>query len=188
MFAKIVRNFCNVITTYRNSQYFQKLTKKRQRSTFNNSVTSFHNSFNDTSLKSKLSQKSQNSFVKISRISRRNKSMINTKNVFIRFDLRFVSSRTSNYSSVINSFFRRAINDTFVDEIIHHEFIDSQFARNMTNFIVKQQRIIAIIVREFIQIISRERDDDDDDVKSFDSFDFFESSDQNDDNIDNNIK
>ena len=58
----------------------------------------------------------------------------------------------------------------------------------MIDFIVKQQRIIAIIVRETIQTISRERDDDDDNVESFNSFEFFESSDQNDDNIDNNIK
>ena len=57
----------------------------------------------------------------------------------------------------------------------------------MIDFIVKQQRIIAVIVRKVIQTISRERDDDDDDVESFDSFDFFESLDQN-DNIDSNIK
>ena len=114
--------------------------------------------------------------------------MINTKNAFIRFDLRFVSSQTSNYSSVINSFFRRVTNVTFADEIIYHEFIESQSTRNMIDFIMKQQRIIAIIVRKAIQTISRERDDDDDDVESFDSFDFFESSNQNDDNIDNNIK
>ena len=113
--------------------------------------------------------------------------MINTKNVFIRFDLRFVSSQTSNYSFVINSFFRRVTNVTFVDEIIYHEFIESQSTRNMIDFIVKQQRIIAIIVRKTIQIIFRERDDDDDNVESFNSFDFFESFDKN-DNIDSNIK
>ena len=47
----------------------------------------------------------------------------------------------------------------------------------MIDFIVKQQRIIAIIVREIIRTIFRERDDDDDNVESFDSFDFFESLD-----------
>ena len=113
--------------------------------------------------------------------------MINTKNVSIRFDLRFVSLQTSNYSFVTNSFSRRATSATFVDEIIHHEFIESQSTRNMIDFIVKQQRTIAIIVRETIQTISRERDGDDDDVESFDSFDSSESSNQN-DNTDNNIK
>ena len=58
----------------------------------------------------------------------------------------------------------------------------------MIDFTVKQQRIIAAIVREAIQTISRERDDDDDDAKSSDSSESLESSDQNDDNIDNNIK
>ena len=53
---------------------------------------------------------------------------------------------------------------------------------------MKQQRIIAIIVRKIIQTIFRERNDDDDNVESFDSFDFLELSNQNDDNIDNNIK
>ena len=113
--------------------------------------------------------------------------MINTKNVSIRFDLRFVSSQASSYSFVTNSSFRRVTNVTSADEIIHHEFIESQSARNMIDFIVKQQRIIAVIVRETIQTIFRERDDDDDDVESFDSFDFSKSSDQN-DNTDNNIK
>ena len=113
--------------------------------------------------------------------------MINTKNVFIRFDLRFVSSQTSSYSFVINSFFRRVTNVTFVDEIIHHEFIESQLTRNMIDFIVKQQRIIAIIVREIIQIIFRKRDDNYNNVESFNSFDFSKSSNQN-NNIDNNIK
>ena len=144
-------------------------------------MTFSHNS--NTSFKFEL-----NSFAKVSRISRRNKFITNTENVSIRFDLRFVSSQISSYSSVINSFFRRVTNVTFVDEIIHYEFIELQSARNMIDFIVKQQRIIAIIVRKTIQTIFRERDDDDDNVKSFDSFDFFESSNQNDDNIDNNIK
>ena len=58
----------------------------------------------------------------------------------------------------------------------------------MTDFTIKQQHTIVVIVREAIQTISRERDDDDDDVESFDSFDFSKSSNQNDDNIDNNIK
>ena len=58
----------------------------------------------------------------------------------------------------------------------------------MIDFIVKQQRIIAVIVRKAIQTISRERDDDDDDAESSDSSEFLESSNQNDDNIDNNIK
>ena len=57
----------------------------------------------------------------------------------------------------------------------------------MIDFIVKQQRIIAIIVRKVIQTISRERDDDNNDVESFDSFDSSESSNQN-DNTDSNIK
>ena len=114
--------------------------------------------------------------------------MINIENVFIRFDLRSISSQVSSYSFVINSFFRRVINVTFADEIIHHEFIESQSASNMIDFIVKQQRIIATIVRETIQIIFRERDDDDDDVKSFDSFDFSKLSNLNDDNNNNNIK
>ena len=112
--------------------------------------------------------------------------MTSTENTPIRLDLD--SSQASSYSSMINSSSRRAINDTSVDEIIHHESIESQSARNMIDFIVKQQRTIAIIVREAIQTISRERDDDDDDVESFDSFDFSKSSNQNDDNIDNNIK
>ena len=86
-----------------------------------------------------------------------------------------------------NSFSRRTTNVTSVDEIIHHESIESQSTRNMIDFTVKQQRIIAIIVRETIQTISRERDDDNDDVESFDSFDFSKSSNQS-DNIDNNIK
>ena len=144
-------------------------------------MTFLHNS--NTSFKFEL-----NSFARISRISRRNKFIINTKNVFIRFDLRFVSSQTSNYSFVINSSFRRVTNVTFVDEIIYHEFIKSQSTRNMIDFIMKQQRIIAIIVRKIIQTIFRERNDDDDNVESFDSFDFLELSNQNDDNIDNNIK
>ena len=87
--------------------------------------------------------------------------MTNTKNVFIRFDLRLISSQASSFSFVINSFFRRAIRATFVDEIIHHEFIESQSTSNMIDFTVKQQRTIATIVREVIQTISRERDDDD---------------------------
>ena len=114
--------------------------------------------------------------------------MTNTKNASIRFDLRFVSSQASNYSSVINSFSRRATNATSADEIIHHESIESQSARNMIDFIVKQQRIIAVIVREAIQTISRERDDDDDDAESFDSSDSLGPSGQSDDNIGNNIK
>ena len=185
MFVKIVRNFCNVTRVYRDSKYFQKLIRiVRQHFSFSNSVES---SFNDTSFKSKQ-QKKLNSFVRISRISRRNKSVINIENVFIRFYLRSISSRISNYSFVINSFFRRVISITFVDEIIHYEFIESQQTNNMIDFIVKQQRIIAIIVREIIQIIFRERDDNDDNVKSFDSFDFSKFSNQNDEHIDNNIK
>ena len=58
----------------------------------------------------------------------------------------------------------------------------------MIDFIVKQQRTIAAIVRETIQTISRERDDDDDDAESFDSSESPKSSDQDDENIDNNIK
>ena len=57
----------------------------------------------------------------------------------------------------------------------------------MIDFTVKQQRTIAIIVREAIQTISRERDDDNDDVESFDSSDSSESSNQN-DNTDSNTK
>ena len=57
----------------------------------------------------------------------------------------------------------------------------------MIDFTVKQQRIIAAIVRETIQTIFRERDDDDDDVEPFDLSDFSKSPDQ-DDNTDNNIK
>ena len=86
-----------------------------------------------------------------------------------------------------NSLSRRTTSATFVDEIIHHEFIESQSTRNMIDFTVKQQRIIAIIVREVIQTIFRERDDDNDDVESSDSSDSLKSSNQN-DNIDNNIK
>ena len=186
MFVRIVRNFCNVITIYRDSKYFKQLIRiLRQHFSSSNFVTFSHNS--NTSSKFELSQELRNSFAKISRISRRNKFIINIENVFIRFDLRFVSSQTSSYSSVINSFFRRVTSVTFADEIIHYEFIESQSARNMIDFIVKQQRIIAIIVRKTIQIIFRKRDDDDDDVELFNSFDFFESFDQN-DNIDNNIK
>ena len=164
-----------------------KISSHSAQSLTSNSVTF---SLDDTSLKSKLSFESQNSFVRISRISRRNKSVINIENVSIRFDLRSISSQTSSYSFVTNSFFRRVTNVTFVDEIIYHEFIESQLqsTRNMIDFIVKQQRIIAVIVRKTIQVISRERDDDNDDVKSFDSFKFFESSNQSDENIDNNIK
>ena len=114
--------------------------------------------------------------------------MINIEDVFIRFNLRSILSQASSYSSLINSFSRRVISDMFVDEIIHHEFIESQLTRNMSDFTQKQQRIIVVIVRETIQIISRERDDDDDDVESFDSFDFSKLSKQNDDNIDSNIK
>ena len=114
--------------------------------------------------------------------------MINTENVFIRFDLRSISSQASSYSFLINSSSRRVINDTSVDEIIHHEFIESQSARNMSDFTQKQQRTIVVIVREIIQIISREQNDDDDDAESLDSFDFSESSDLNDDNNSNNIK
>ena len=114
--------------------------------------------------------------------------MTSTKNVSIRFDLRSVSSQASSYSSVINSFSRRVTSATSADEIIHHESIESQSARNMIDFIVKQQRIIAVIVREAIQTISRERDDDDGDAESSDSSGFLESSGQNDDNIGNNIK
>ena len=131
----------------------------------------------NTSFKFELSQELRNSFAKTSRISRRNKFIINIENASIRFDLRFVSSQTSNYSFVINLFFRRVTNVTSVNEIIHYEFIESQSARNMIDFTVKQQQIIAIIVRKTIQTISRERDDDDNNVKSFDSFDFFESFD-----------
>ena len=86
-----------------------------------------------------------------------------------------------------NSLSRRITSATFVDEIIHHEFIESQSARNMIDFTVKQQRTIAIIVRKVIQIIFRERDDNNDDVESFDSFDFSESSNQN-NNTDSNTK
>ena len=185
MFVKIVKNFCNAIRIYRDSKYFQKLIRTvRQHFSFNNFVES---SFNDTSFKSKQ-QKKLNFFVKTSRISRRNKSMINIENAFIRFDLRSISWRTSNYSFVINSFFRRVISVTFVDEIIHHEFIESQQTNNIIDFIVKQQRIIATIVREIIQTIFRERDDDNDDVELFDSFDFSEFSNQNDEHIDKSIK
>ena len=150
-------------------------------------MTFSHNS--NTSFKFELSQKLQNSFARISRISRRNKSIINIENALIRFDLNSISSQTSNYSFVTNSFFRRVTNVTSADEIIHYESIESQLqsTRNMIDFIVKQQRTIAIIVRKTIQTIFFERDDDDDNVKSFDSFDFFESLDQN-DNIDNNTK
>ena len=58
----------------------------------------------------------------------------------------------------------------------------------MTDFIIKQQHIIVVIVREAIQTISRERDDDDDDVELSDSFDLSKSSNQDDDNNDNNSK
>ena len=175
-FVKIVKNFFNVIESYRAIEYYRFFD-------FNSviSQTRFSNSSTDEisfKLKKKL-----NSFVKVSRISRRNKSVISTENVSIRFDLRSISSQASSYSSVINSFSRRAISDTFVDEIIHHEFIESQSAHNMKNFIQKQQRTIVVIVRKIIQIISRERDDDDDDAKSFDSFDSSESSDQIDENV-----
>ena len=187
MFVKVVRNFCNVITVYRDSKYFKKLIKtSRQHFSFNNFVTFSHNS--NTSFKFELLQKLQNSFARVSRISRRSKFVINIENVFIRFDLRFISSQTSNYSFVTNLFFRRTINVTFVDEIIYHEFIESQLTRNMIDFIVKQQRTIAIIVRKIIQIIFRERDDNDDNVESFDSFDFSKLSNQNDNNNSNNIK
>ena len=184
MFAKVVRNFCNAIRAYRDSKYFQKLIKiVRQHFSSNDFATS---SFNDTSFKQKMSQ--LNSFVKTSRISRRSKSVINIENALIRFDLRSISSQTSSYLFLINSFSRRTINDTFVDEIIHHESIESQSARNMSDFTQKQQRTIVVIVREVIQIISREQNDDDDDVESFDSFDFSESSNLDDDNNSNNIK
>ena len=128
-----------------------------------------------------------NSFVRVSRISRRNRFVISTENASIRFDLRSTSSQTSSYSSMTNSLSRRTISATSVDEIIHHESIELQWTRNMIDFIVKQQRTIAIIVRKVIQIIFRERDDDNDDVESFDSFDFSKSSNQN-DNTDNNTK
>ena len=128
-----------------------------------------------------------NSFARVSRISRRNRFVVSTEDVSIRFDLRFTSSQTLSYSSVTNSLSRRTTSARFVDEIIHHESIESQSARNMIDFIVKQQRIIAIIVREVIQTIFRERDDNNDDVESFDLFDSSKSSNQN-DNIDNNIK
>ena len=184
MFAKVVRNFCNATRAYRDSKYFQKLTKiVRQHSSSSSFATS---SFSDTSLKQKVSQ--LNSFARASRISRRSKSMISTEDAFIRFDLRSISSQASNYSSLINSSSRRTISDTFVDEIIHHESIESQSARNMSDFTQKQQRTIVIIVREAIQIISREQDDDDDDAESLDSFDLSKSSDLDDDNTDNNIK
>ena len=114
--------------------------------------------------------------------------MISIEDVFIRFDLRSISSQASNYSFLINLFSRRVISDTFVDEIIHHEFIESQSTRNMSDFTQKQQRTIVVIVREVIQIISREQDDDDDDVESFDSSDFSKSSNLDDDNNSNNIK
>ena len=114
--------------------------------------------------------------------------MISTEDVLIRFDLRSILSQISSYSFLINSFSRRAISDTFVDEIIHHEFIQSQSTRNMNDFTQKQQRTIVVIVREVIQIISREQDDDDDDVESFDSFNLSKSSNQNNDNNDNNSK
>ena len=113
--------------------------------------------------------------------------MTNTEDVLIRFDLRSISSQASSYSFLINSFSRRVISDTFVDEIIHHESIESQSARNMSDFTHKQQRTIVVIVREAIQIISREQDDDDDDAESSNSFDLSESFDQN-DNTDSNIK
>ena len=178
-FAKIVKNFFNVIESYRAIEYYRFLD-------FNSviSQTRFSNSsIDETSFKLK---KKLNSFAKVSRISDRNKSMTNTKNVFIRFDLRSISSQTSNYSFVINSFSRRAINDTSVDEIIYHESIESQSAHNMKNFTQKQQRTIVVIVRKTIQIISRERNDDDDDVESFDSFDSSKSSNQIDENVADN--
>ena len=112
--------------------------------------------------------------------------MINIENTSIRLNLNL--SQILNYSSMINSFFRRVINNTFVDEIIYYESIESQSTRNIIDFIVKQQRIIAIIVQKIIQIIFRERDDDDNDVKFYNLFDFFELSNQNVNNIDNNIK
>ena len=129
-----------------------------------------------------------NFFVRASRISRRSKSMINTEDALIRFDLRSISSQTSSYSFLINSSSRWIINDTFVDEIIHHEFIESQSTRNMSDFTQKQQRTIVVIVREIIQIILREQNDDDDDVESFDSSDLSKSSNLNDDNNSNNTK
>ena len=58
----------------------------------------------------------------------------------------------------------------------------------MTDFTIKQQHTIVVIVREVIQTISRERDDNDDDVESFDSSDSSKSSSQDDDNNDNNSK
>ena len=175
-FAKIVKNFFNVIGSYRAIEYYRFLD-------FNSAISQTRfssSSIDEISLKLK---EELNFFARISRISRRSRSVINTKNVFIRFDLRSISSQASSYSSVINSFSRRAISDTFVDEIIHHEFIESQSAHNMKNFIQKQQRTIVVIVRKAIQIISRERNDDDDDAESFDSFDSSESSNQIGENV-----
>ena len=187
VFARVVRNFCNVITVYRDSKYFKKLIRTSRQFFSSNDFVAF--SFSDTPSKSKLSELA-NPFVRVSRISRRNKSIANIENVSIRFDLRSTSSQTLSYSFVTNSFSRRVTSVTSVNEIIHHEFIESQLqsTRNMIDFIVKQQRIIVVIVRKVIQTISRERDDDDDDAESFDSSEFLESSNQNDENTDNNIK
>ena len=185
MFVRVVKNFCNAIRAYRDSKYFQKLTRTVRQHFSSSNFVEF--SFNDTSLKSKQ-QEELNSFARASRISRRSRSVISIENAFIRFDLRSISSQASSYSFVINSSSRRAISATSVDEIIHHESIESQSTRNMIDFIVKQQRIIATIVREVIQTISRERDDDEKDAESFDSFDFSESSNLENDNNSNNIK
>ena len=175
-FVKIVKNFFNVIESYRAIEYYRFLD-------FNSIISQTRSSSSSIDeISFKLKEK-LNFFARASRISRRNKSMTNTKNVFIRFDLRSISSQTSNYSFVINSSSRRAISDTSVDEIIHHEFIESQSAHNMRNFIQKQQRLIVVIVRKTIQIISRERDDDDDDAESLDSFDSSKSSNQIDENV-----
>ena len=175
-FVRIVKNFFNVIESYRAIEYYRFFD-------FNSVISQTRSSSSSIDeISFKLKEK-LNSFARASRISRRSKSMINTKNVFIRFDLRSISSQASSYSSVINSFSRRAISDTFVDEIIHHEFIESQSAHNMKNFIQKQQRTIVVIVRKAIQIISRERNDDDDDAESFDSFDSSESSNQIGENV-----
>ena len=175
-FVKVVKNFFNVIESYRAIEYYRFLD-------FNSviSQTRFSSSSIDE-ISFKLKEE-LNFFAKISRISRRNKSVTNTEDVFIRFDLRSISSQASSYSFVINSFFRRVINDTSVDEIIYHEFIESQSAHNMRNFTQKQQRTIVVIVRKAIQIISRERNDDDDNVESFDSFDSSKSSNQVDENV-----
>ena len=185
VFARVVRNFCNAIRAYRDSKYFQKLIRTVRQHFSSSSSVEF--SLSDTSLKSKQ-QEELNSFARASRISRRSRSVTSTENVSIRFDLRSISSQASSYSSVINSSSRRVTSATSADEIIHHESIESQSARNMIDFTVKQQRTIATIVREAIQTISRERDDDERDAESSDSSDLSESSDLNDDNNSNNIK